>query len=221
MLMFLNSQRAKHKVRYAAVGISHGFAVEYSGIVPRLPDTETMHMLQNDPIKLMGDGFSTEDMGAVVHHPTMDTTTLKFKAKATDLKGIRELLGSAQLQIVRIVCEQAQMLELAYSLFPGSAPDLHGYQMLLLASPSSSLILPLWHNWTDVHFDPQLDENAVVSLMNSFQEICAGTPNVKLGYLDGGLPGMADLIPSITHLNPTPLLKDDGAKASFRAIVLN
>ena len=107
MLMFLNSQRAKHKVRYAAVGISHGFAVEYSGIVPRLPDTETMHMLQNDPIKLMGDGFSTEDMGAVVHHPTMDTTTLKFKAKATDLKGIRELLGSAQLQIVRIVCEQA------------------------------------------------------------------------------------------------------------------
>ncbi len=205
-----------NRISHVAVGIGHGFVVSAMSAVPRMSDRETMRLLRTDAPRLLGEGGNPQDINALVHHPRVENSCLRFTLRAQELASVREVCHAAGLQIVRIVCEQAQLLELAYDSEVASSPEIRA---LLLTLPTSFLFIQLDDSgWSSVTYDPALDEQAIGALLHAASNaIPAGG---KLAYIDAGMPGMGDLLHSLAGFSPKPLT--GGLMApSFAAIAMN
>lgn len=213
---WLRTFATAHRARHAAVGIGHGFAVSAMSAVPRLSDVQTLRLLRTDAARLLGETGNPQDLHAIVHHPLVESSCLRFTLRPQELASVRDLCHSAGLEIARVVCEQAQLLELAYAHLADLAAETRA---LLLALPASFLFVQLDEGgWQGVTYDPSLDEQAIGALLQA-----AGTaipPGGQLAYLDAGMPGMTDLLHSLAGFAPRPVARDLPLP-SFHAIALN
>ena len=217
LVEWLCSFSANHKLRYVAVGIGWGFVVSALSGVPRHTDTETQRWLRVEPTRLLGESASNEgtSTNALVFHPHVENSCLRFKFQAEELTKIREVCAEAGLAIVRMVCEQAQMLEMAYA----KEFDPSEIKAVMLTLPSSFLFLPLESNgWHAVHYDPAIDDGAVGSLLDYAKD--ALPPGGAFVYIDAGMPGMEDVVSSLRNHKPQALM-DASQLVSFSAITLN
>jgi hypothetical protein len=219
LIEWLREHAEAKKTECVAVGIGHGFQVTTLTAVPRLPDVENMRILRTEPARLLGDTTPGEDTNALVHHPQVESSCLRFKLRATEMAVVREVCNSAGLAIVRVVCEQAQLLELAYGAgFSDTANA--GVRALLFALPSSYLFLPIdGTGWHSVTYDPATDDQAIsVIIQAANQSIPPGGGSIA--YINAGMPGMDDLLASLGSFAPESLVKGI-SNISAAAIVLN
>ena len=215
---WLAEYATQRKLKHVAVGMGHGFHATPLADVPRgMTDSECMRILREEPARLFGDGVVADDAYVVAYNPHVDTSSIQFRIKASELAPVREVCAAAGLLICRLVCEQVQLIELAYSRMPEGRPDFRG---ILLTQPSSSLLIPLGQGgtWGLLHYDPDLDEQAVGNIHSAVEEVLPD--NGKMAYIDTGMNSFGDLLHVLAAHNPTELFPS-GPSAAFSAIVLN
>ena len=193
------------KLEYIAVGVGHGFSVASLSAVPRLSDVETMKSLRTEPARLLGDGNLAEEINCLVHHPGVEDSSLRFKIRAAEITQIRDLCAEAGFQVVRIACEQAQLLGMAYS---AGRKALDAGRALLVALPSSYVLLQLdAGGWHSPNFDPARDENTLKQIEGAINEALPTGGGGALIVVDAGMAGLPELLKGMTSIPTSPLLE--------------
>jgi hypothetical protein len=186
---------------YVALGIGYGFSADVLNAIGRPPDVETMRLLRTDPARLLGDTIGADDINDLRHHPRTESCSIRFSIKSQEISSALAICASAGVQVARLVGELAQMLSLAYANGLADRPDVRG---LLLALPSSYLFVLLDQGaWLQSAYDPALDEHAVGTLIQTVQQ---AIPDGRLAYIDGGMPGFADLLHTMGQTPPLSLV---------------
>lgn len=218
MTEWLANFASANQLKYVAIGIGHGFVVTASSGVTRYGDVETQRLLRNEPAKLFGE-TSAQDSGqinALVNHPHAENSCLRFKIQAEEIAKVRDICADAGLAVARVVCEQAQLLELAYA---GEFKEDDSTRAVMITLPSSFLFIPLdGSGWHSVTFDPVLDDQAVSALLGAASE--ALSSGSTLAYIDAGMPGIEDVIAHLVNNHPKALYPS-ASLSSFAAITLN
>lgn len=206
-----------HDTAHVALGIGHGWRPSVLQGVTRHNDIDLRRIIREAPGRFFGDRKIPEKETAVVtNHPTMEGQAMEFRINTEEIDKARAIVDEAGLILVRVVCEPAQMLELAYATEPGLMEEAGS---LLLAGPSQYLLLELNQGaWGKTpNFDPQIDSESIDNLIELTGHL---TPQQTVVYLDGGLNSFDDALQRMVHTTNTAVLGKtrDG---SFRAITHN
>ena len=201
---WLRDYAKTHRLEYTAVGIGHGFSVTALNAVVRLSEAETMQALRTEPARLFGEGSGGEEINGLAHHPEVEDSSLRFKLRNAEFTFIRDLCADAGLTIVRTVCEQSQLIDMAY------AAGLHkvaGGRALLVALPSSYVLLHLdAGGWHSPRFDPALDESALTQIEAVIREATPPGGDGRLVYIDAGMAGLDGLLKGLPEIPNEPIL---------------
>lgn len=192
------------KLQYVAVGVGHGFSVASLSAVTRLSDVETMKCLRTEPARLLGDGHLAEEINCLVHHPGVEDSSLRFKIRAAEVTQIRDVCAEAGFQVVRITCEQAQLIGMAYC---AGRKALDACRALLVALPSSYVLLHLdAGGWHSPNFDPARDENTLKQIEAAITEALTLGGGGSLVVVNAGMAGLPELLKGLTSIPTSPLL---------------
>ncbi len=214
----LRAYAAKHNTTYIAVGLGYGFSVTALSSVSILADVETMKVMRTEPMILFPDDKITDDVNALVHHPESSNSSARFKIRAAEINQIAEICNVAGLHLVRIVSEQAQMLQLAYASGLSAAKDVRA---LLITLPSSYMFLRVDHEgWHSILYDPSVDESTASAIATAIADALPPGESGRLAYVDGGMADFSNLIGDIPETRKFDVMKQTPHLA-FHSTVLN